>query len=371
MQCNSESSGPFLAQRAERGTRSDTMLRVHAPGEAWDQEAWDRFVLSRDEASPYHQSVFRDVIEEVFGHATYYLRAQDPADHTTGILPLVRLKSRLFGDFLVSLPYFNYGGALARDVGIADALMGRAASLAAELGSSHVEFRDIAPQGSAWPVRTDKVVMYLPLPASDEVLWKQLGPKIRAQVRRPHKDGRAITVAHGGLELLPEFYHVFATNMRDLGTPVYSRRFFSEILRQLPNSSRLLVIRVAGQPASAAFLLQGTERMEIPWASSLRAYNGIGVNMLLYWEALKFSIERGCTSFDFGRSSVDSGTFRFKRQWGAEPRQLYWHYWLRAGDRPPALNPDNPRYRLAIRLWQKLPLAVANRLGPAIVRNLP
>jgi serine/alanine adding enzyme len=131
------------------------------------------------------------------------------------------------------------------------------------------------------------------------------------------------------------------------------------------------VIRVAGHPAAAAFLLQGPQRMEIPWASSLRTYNRIGVNMLLYWEALKFSIARGCRVFDFGRSSIGSGTYRFKQQWGAQPRQLYWHYWLRTGNQPPALNPDNPRFRLAIRMWQRLPLAIANRLGPPIVRNLP
>jgi len=354
------------------GTQAgEPRIHVGATGEAWDRDRWDHFVHSCADASPYHQSVFRDLIEQVFGHTTYYLHTQDPAGCVTGVLPLVRLNSRLFGDFVVSMPYFNYGGALAQDARAAEALMQRAGALARELGVSHAEFRDKTPRDVPWPVRTDKVVMELPLPTSDEALWKDVGPKIRAQVRRPHKDGRAIEVQRGGLELLADFYQVFATNMRDLGTPVYSRTLFREILRRLPESSHLLVVRVAGRPAAAAFLLQGPERMEIPWASSLRAYNSISVNMLMYWEALKFSIERGCRSFDFGRSSVDSGTYRFKRQWGAQPRQLYWHYWLREGDQPPALNPNNPRYRLAIQLWQKLPLAIANRLGPPIVRNLP
>lgn len=350
---------------------SENRVRIDEPGKPWNRASWDAYVQANDDASPYHASVFRDLIEDVFGHPTFYLSATDPEGNVTGVLPLVRLRSRLFGDFMVSMPYFNYGGALSNDPEVGEALMLRGASLAEDLGVSHAEFRDVVPRDSQWPVRLDKVEMQLPLPATEELLWKQLRPKVRAQVRRPFKDGRVISVEKGGLDLLPEFYHVFATNMRDLGTPVYSRRLFGEILRRLPESSHIVVIRVAGRPAAAGFLLQGAERMEIPWASSLRAYNGIGVNMLLYWEVLKYSIESGSRIFDFGRSSVDSGTYRFKRQWGAEPRQLYWHYWLRTGDHPPALNPDNPRYRLAIQLWQKLPLAIANRLGPSIVRNLP
>lgn len=360
----------MMAAHGATGINEQRIL-VHAPGEPWNLANWDAYVQRHEDASPYHASAFRNLIEDVFHHPTFYLSATDPENRITGVLPLVRLRSRLFGDFMVSMPYFNYGGALSDSPGISEALMLRAASLADELGVSHVEFRDTTPRDSRWPVRTDKVALHLPLPGDEEILWKQLGPKLRAQIRRPFKDGREITVAQGGVELLPDFYHVFATNMRDLGTPVYSRRLFSEILRRLPESSRIVVIRVAGHPAAAGFLLQGPGRMEIPWASSLRAYNRIGVNMLLYWEALKFSIARGAPAFDFGRSSIDSGTYRFKRQWGAEPRQLYWHYWLRTGDRPPTLNPDNPRYRLAIRLWQKLPLAIANRLGPPIVRNLP
>jgi serine/alanine adding enzyme len=356
-------------QNAQAGTA--TSVRIHTPTEAWDPASWDAFASSCPNASPYHTSVFRDLVKDVFGHPTFYLSAADPEGHITGVLPLVRLRSRLFGDFMVSMPYFNYGGALSEDPGISEVLMLRAAELARELGVSHVEFRDTAPRESRWPVRTDKVVMHLPLPDHEEQLWKQLRPKIRAQIRRPLKDGRAIEVEHGGLELMPDFYQVFATNMRDLGTPVYSRRLFDEILRRLPEQSHVLVVRVAGHPAAAGFLLQGPQCMEIPWASSLQAYNRIGVNMLLYWEALKISIARGCRTFDFGRSSIDSGTYRFKQQWGAQPRQLYWHYWLRTGNQPPALNPDNPRFRLAVRMWQRLPLALANRLGPPIVRNLP
>lgn len=360
-----------LMEASKTGATGGLHIDVHGPGQLFNATAWDNFLDALPNATPYHRSEFRDLIQKVFGHPTYYLSALDAEGTVCGVLPLVRLRSRLFGDFMVSMPYFNYGGALATEPAVAEALMERAATLGDELGVSHVEFRDVVSRGDRWPVRTDKVVMELALPVDEEALWKQVGPKIRAQVRRPHKDGREISVERGGLELLPDFYRVFSINMRDLGTPVYGQGFFREILQRLDARARIILVKVSGQPAAAGFLLQGNERMEIPWASSLREFNGIGVNMLMYWEALRLSIERGCRVFDFGRSSVDSGTYRFKRQWGAEPRQLYWHYWLADGGELPALNPNNPKFRLAIRVWQKLPVAVANLLGPPIVRNLP
>jgi serine/alanine adding enzyme len=353
--------------RTNRGTR----YGLAGPGEPWDAAAWDRFVEQAPSATLYHRSVFRGIVEDVFGHRTYYLQECGPAGEITGVLPLVRLTSRLFGDFLVSMPFFNYGGAVGDDPAVESSLMRRAADLAADLGVSHVEFRDSAPREGSWPVRADKVAMKLQLPESEEALWKQIGPKLRAQVRRPSKEGEAVTVEHGGVELLEDFYRVFSRNMRDLGTPVYSDMLFRTILDRLGSAAHIVLVRVADRPAAAGFLLRHRENMEIPWASSLREFNGIGVNMLLYWEALRFSIEQGCRVFDFGRSSVDSGTYRFKRQWGAEPRQLYWHYWLSGGGELPELNPNNPKFRLAIQVWRKLPLAVANRLGPPIVRNLP
>ena len=142
-------------------------------------------------------------------------------------------------------------------------------------------------------------------------------------------------------------------------------------LTRTTDAGYLIVIDIAGKPAAAAFLLGSGQSMEIPWASSLRKYNSIGVNMLLYWEALQVAIAGNYKQFDFGRSTMDSGTYRFKRQWGAKPRQLYWHYWLRSGNGAPKLNPDNPKYRFAIAVWRRMPVLFANFLGPRIVRYLP
>jgi FemAB-related protein (PEP-CTERM system-associated) len=188
-------------------------------------------------------------------------------------------------------------------------------------------------------------------------------------VRRPLRESPQ--VLSGEIELLDEFYAVFARNMRDLGTPVYSKAFFGNILDCFPDESRIILVRLRGAPVASGFLLGYKGIMEIPWASSLRKVNHLSMNMLLYWEALKLAVQENYRKFDFGRSSKGSGTYRFKKQWGAMPEQSYWHYWLDTGKEAPALNPDNPKYALAIKLWRRLPLVISNRLGPKIVKNLP
>jgi len=327
------------------------------------------FVESCDMASVYHLTDWCALIQEVFGHRCEYYMALSQEDEVLGVLPVVRLKSRLFGDFKVSMPYFNYGGAVAKNDDIEALLMDSVIRTSENTSVQHVEFRDTKPRNNLTTVRTDKVAMLLTLPESEEILWKDLGPKRRAQIKRPLREG--VEVRHGGSELLNDFYRVFANNMRDLGTPVYSKHFFSAILRYFPSYTHIIVVYHRGNPVGCAFLLGFRGRLEIPWASTLREVNTMGINMFMYWEVLKYAIQQGYKTFDFGRSSVDSGTYRFKKQWGAEPQQLYWHYWLNQGQSIPGLTPSNPKYKLAIKLWQQLPLFVANTVGPFIVKNLP
>lgn len=332
-------------------------------------DAWDEYVRRTPSASVYHLYGWRRLIRRVFGHESCYLAARDAQGRICGVLPIVRLRSRIFGDFMVSMPYFNYGGAAADEPGVLDQLTRAAASHAAQAGVSHLELRHCAPVRPDWPARTDKVAMHLRLPGDAATLSKQLGAKLRSQIKRPIREG-AVCVS-GGVELLDEFYAVFARNMRDLGTPVYGKAFFEAVLTDFAACTRLFVVRLQDRPAAAGLVIGHNGRLEIPWASSLREANGIGVNMLLYWHVLEYACEQKYEVFDFGRSTVDAGTYRFKKQWGAEPQQLYWHYWMREGREPPQLNPANPKYRMAIAAWRRLPLAVANRLGPLLVRNLP
>jgi len=331
-------------------------------------DAWNAYVSSHPAASIYHRAEWRELIRQTFGHECLYYLARDRDRRVVGVLPLVHLRSRLFGNFMVSMPYFNYGGAIADHPNFERQLMQAANTHADNSGIQHIEYRDSLPR-EGLPVRSKKVCMLLPLPEHHEVLWEGFSSKLRAQIKRPQHEHPEIL--QGGLEHLDDFYTVFARNMRDLGTPVYGKVFFSNILKTFPRESTIVSVRLDGKPVAAAFLIGHGERLEIPWASTIQEVNRLSVNMLLYWEVLKLGIDRHYRVFDFGRSSRDSGTFRFKRQWGAQPQPLYWHYWLRGGGKLPELNPDNPKYALAINTWKRLPLFVANRLGPAVVKYLP
>ena len=300
---------------------------------------------------------------------TCYLLAMEN-QAIAGVLPLVRLKSLLFGNYMVSMPFFNYGGFCADRPDIRAGLLHEAVRIADAEGSSHVELRETDRLDLGLPVKTSKVSMRLELPARAELLWKSFSAKLRSQIRRPEKEG--MTVRVGRADELESFYRVFSINMRDLGTPVYAKQFFANILDEFPESTWIhTVYAKSGEPVAAGFLVGFKDMLEIPWASSLRSYNQHSPNMLLYWSVLSFACEKGYRVFDFGRSTPGEGTFRFKEQWGAHPTQLHWHYWLRGGVKMPELNPKNAKYRTAIQLWRKLPLGITKVLGPAIVKNLP
>lgn len=329
---------------------------------------WDDYVARSSRAELYHDYRWRALIEGVFGHRSLYLLARD-ATGVRGVLPLVRLKSRLFGDFLVSVPYLNYGGVLADSDAARQALLAESVRRGRDLGVDHIELRHRDEPRLDWPAREDKVAMLLELPSSQDDLWRTFSAKLKSQIRRPEKEGAV--VRQGGRELLSDFFAVFSRNMRDLGTPVYPQRFFAAILETFARETSVFVVDLAGKPVAAGIVVAHRDTLEIPWASSLREANRAGVNMLLYAAVLRHAIARGLRRFDFGRSTKDSGTYRFKEQWGARPLQLHWHYWLPHGGPLPQINPNNPKYRAAISMWRRLPVPIANFLGPQIVKNLP
>lgn len=333
-----------------------------------EHTAWNNYAKNHPASSIYHLVEWRQLIKTSFGHDSKYFYATDSNNIVRGILPLVQLNSRLFGNFIVSMPYFNYGGAIADHPQIERKLMQAAQEYASRVNASHIEFRDDIERPSL-PVRSDKVNMILPLPPNTQELWDSFTPKLRAQIKRPQKETPLIQ--HGGLEYLNDFYRVFSQNMRDLGTPVYSKSFFANILNTFGDHSSILTIQLQGKPVAAAFLIGYGDTLEIPWASTLRKVNHLSINMLMYWEILTYAIQNKYKFFDFGRSSKNAGTYKFKKQWGAMPKQLYWHYWLCQGMEIPSLNPSNPKYRLAIAIWKRLPLTVTNLLGPFLVKNLP
>ena len=210
--------------------------------------------------------------------------------------------------------------------------------------------------------------MRLTLPATPGQLWDQLSAKVRNQVRKGTKS--ELTVIWGGQERLGEFYDVFSQNMRDLGTPVFSRRLFVEIIRQFPDRAEFCIVRAGTTPVAAALLLHGWGTTEVPSASSLRQYNRTCANMLMYWKLLERAAERGQAVFDFGRSSPESNTYRFKQQWGATPFPAEWQHYVRRGSASD-MRPDNPHYERMIRVWQRLPVDLTRWIGPMIVRGIP
>lgn len=344
-------------------------MKVVCAGNPDDDALWDQFVLGHPDASGYHTVAWREVVRNTFGHRVYYLMAKDPGETVQGVLPLILTSSPLFGTFLTSVAFFNYGGVLAESREASDSLLNEAAEVARRVGAGHIELRQGSSLATDWPVRSHKVSMRLALPQDYETLLKAYPSKLRSQIRRAQKEGMDISI--GGWELLESFYGVFARCMRDLGTPVYEKGFFQSIVDAFSKEVRLCVVSLRGNPLAAGLVYGFRRTLEIPWAASDKRYNRLAPNMLLYHAVLEYACREGFAEFDFGRSTVDSGTYRFKQQWGAQPYQLHWYYWLADGRGIPQLNPDNPKFRTAIALWQRLPLPVANSLGPRIVKYLP
>lgn len=340
-------------------------VRPHTPADA---AAWDAYASAHAAYTLYHGRAFHNAVTEAFGMPSHGLIAEDTGHRTVGVLPLIRQKSRLFGDRLVSLPYANHGGPLADAPEIALALLAAAAETRVALGCDQLELRDPEARELDWHLHTDKVLMTRVLPDSVEALGQELGAKLRSQCRRALKEGAE--VVHGGAELIPEFYEVFAVNMRDLGTPVYPRRWFEVLARHLGEAMHLVVVRLAGQPAAGCLLLRWNDTLEIPWAASAREFNRYSVNMLLYREALDHAIRTGCRRFDFGRSTRDSGPHKFKQQWGGEASPIYWRT-CPAGAAGGAGTGGGRASALLRRAWTRMPIGLTNTLGPVISPGLP
>lgn len=334
-----------------------------------DGSAWDAFVSSHRGGTNYHRHGWRKVVENSFGHRTMYLAATNSRNEICGVLPFVHMKSRLFGNFLVSLPFFNYGGLLVSEHSAKDKLLDASIKMISVTGAGHAELRHLNMCDDIAATKQHKVTMILDLAKNEDEQWRGLDAKVRNQIRKAKKSGLKTVI--GREELLDGFYNVFCRNMRDLGTPVYGRNFFRNVLEEFPDSTRILSVMHEGSTIASAIMTWYKDSMEVPWASSNREYRALCPNNLLYWEAISFAIGIGARTFDFGRSTPGEGTYLFKKQWGARPVQLYWQYLVREGAPLPELNTKNPRYRYAIQMWKKMPLMLTNFLGPHIVCNIP
>jgi FemAB-related protein (PEP-CTERM system-associated) len=344
------------------------MIRVSALGA--DTTAWDAFVASRPDATFFHLSAWRQVIERAFHHRAFYLVAeQDGA--VVGVLPLVQVKTRLFGHTLISNPFCVYGGPLAVDAQACAALTGRAAALRAELGAAAVELRflEAPPEawlGADWQARRALYVTFRrDIAGDDAAILKAIPRKQRAVVRKAIERGlsvqvdRDVNVLHG----------IYAQSVRNLGTPVFSKRYFALLAETFADSMDVVTVRDGATPVASVLNFYFRNEVIPYYGGGSLAARACGGNDFMYYEVMRRAGARGCTIFDFGRSKEGTGAFSFKKNFGFVPTPLQYRVLVAPGTEMPEVNPLNPKYRMMIAAWKKLPLPVANLLGPILVRG--
>ena len=341
-----------------------------------DNDQWNNFVLSIEASNHSYLFNWSKVIENTFKQRPLYLLAESASGQIEGVLPLVHFKSSLFGNSLTSVPFLNAGGILAASDRAKFALKQRLVELHNKLQTEFVEIRSVDPE----PILADtfnhsshKVAYELELAPPVE-LFSSFSKKLRAQIKRPQKAGYSTQFLKRGVEsskFVDDFYRVFSRNMRDLGTPVYTRDFFTNLLSEFSENAMLAIVYGPSGPAACGLLIGSGARVEMLLASSIRKFNSDAPNMLLYWEAMQWAFQNGYRIFDFGRSTPDSGPAKFKEQWGAVKRTLNWYYYPATKAGSAVKSGDEGSFGLAVRLWRLLPVPVANLIGPHLSRLIP
>jgi FemAB-related protein (PEP-CTERM system-associated) len=331
-----------------------------------DQHIWDSYVLSHPEGTAYQLLAWGKAIERAYGFQASNIMAEFEGK-ICGLMPLVKFHIPVMGEQLISLPYCDSGGILADNDEIGQAVWQKALAFAEERRCGCI-IRSNYSLPFAGENRTDKVRMVLELPENSNALMASFRSKLRNKIKLPLRDG--FVARMGTEELISDFYRVFTENMRDLGSPVHSFQWFQEIVDSFEDRVRVAVVYASnGEPAAAGMVLFHSYTVANPWSSSLSCYNRWKPNMLLYWTFLAFAADNGFKYFDFGRSTIGEGTWRFKEQWGAVPKPLLWYGWKPKGKEKPLrsnLASSSKRRQLAAVLWSKLPLTGANWLGPRI-----
>jgi FemAB-related protein (PEP-CTERM system-associated) len=329
--------------------------------------AWDAFVHAHADGTFFHLAAWSDVIERSFGHRVCFtLAEQDGA--VAGVLPLAHVKTRLFGNTLISVPFCVYGGPLAADDETAATLAAEAERLMRQTGARAVEFRHREPTpSSAWTERSELYVTFRrPITASDETNMKAIPRKQRAMVRKGIQKG-LVSVADHNISAL---HQVYAESVRNLGTPVFSRRYFRTLADTFRTRCDVVTVLHEDRPVASVLNFYFRDEVLPYYGGGKEEARQVAGNDFMYWEVMRRAAARGCRLFDFGRSKLGTGAFAFKRNWGFEPAPLHYRYRLQPGEAIPDNNPLNPKYRLFVAGWKHLPLPVANAIGPFIVRGL-
>lgn len=327
---------------------------------------WDAFVEGCPQATFFHRAAWQRILREVFGHRTHFLFAER-AGVVEGVLPLAQVKSLLFGNSLVSLPFAVYGGIAASDTAAATALEREAQALARQLGVGHLEFRNISPRHPEWP-RQDLYVRFRKEMAPEvEANLLAIPRKQRAMVRKGIRNGLRSEIDHDA----GRFFALYADNVHRHGTPAMPKRYFDALHEVFADDCEVLtVVDAGGRPLSSVLSFYFRDEVLPYYAGDEPAARDLAANDFKYWELMRRSCERGLRFFDYGRSKQGTGSYSFKKNWGFEPQPLAYEYCLYRRDSIPQNNPANTKYRLLIDTWRRMPIGLANWLGPFIVRNL-
>jgi FemAB-related protein (PEP-CTERM system-associated) len=327
---------------------------------------WNGFVNGHPEGSFFHLAAWRDVAKALFGHPTYHLTARR-GGAICGVLPLLEVRSRLFGHSLIANGFCVGGGPIATDREALDDLLGQAERLGRKLGVQYVELRDTPIAGAGWRAKSNLYAGFeRRIATSEEDNLRQIPRKQRAVVRKAIERGMDVRVER----TTENYFPLYARTMRDHGTPALPKLYFEALLKVFGEDCEILTVSKAGRPIASVLSYFYRARVLPYYTGSHPEARGAGANDLMYWALMRRAVERGCDTFDFGRSKVDTGPYGFKRNWGFEPRPIIHQFRLLGVDTLPEVNPNNPRYAATIQLWRRLPLPVANALSPLLSRSL-
>lgn len=333
--------------------------------QAADTARWDAFVQCCPEATFFHRAGWKSVIERAFGHRTHFLFVES-AGEIQGVLPLAEINSRLFGHSLASLPFCVYGGIAASTDAARQMLDEAAQQLAAQLRVGHLEYRNLQPRHADWSAKPLYVTFRKEIDPDEEKNMLAIPRKQRAMVRKGIKAGLQSEIDDD----IERFFHAYSTSVHRLGTPVFSKKYFAILKEVFGDDCELLVITNEGRTVCAVMSFYFRDEVLPYYGGGTDEARAVAGNDFMYWELMRRACARHYRIFDFGRSKLGTGSFDFKKNWGFEPAPLHYEYQLHASTAVPDTNPLNPKYQLFIKLWQRMPLAWANLIGPHIVKNL-
>jgi FemAB-related protein (PEP-CTERM system-associated) len=328
-------------------------------------EAWDRFVQACPDATFFHLAGWRRVIERSGGHRTHYIYAERDGE-VTGVLPLAEVKSMLFGHSLISAPFCVYGGAVARSAEDRAALEERARALAGELRVDYLELRNRRASEGSWQGKELYVTFRKRIAADDEQNMKAVPRKQRAMIRKGIDAGLQSEVDRE----VGRFYDMYAVSVRNLGTPVLGKGFFSALLDEFRDAVDILTVTHGGKAVSSVMSFYFRDEVLPYYGGGTADARDLKANDFMYWELMRHAVRRGISLFDFGRSKIGTGSYSFKKNWGFEPQKLEYQYHLVRSAKVPDLSPMNPKYRAMIATWKRLPVPVTRVLGPMVARYL-